>query len=94
MASGGTTVTQTVEEPESKKPTGKNFFITSSLVLHSKSKYCQVVSQRRLHYLDKLCSPENLDMSNITEVNFSNFHNSKLAKVINELLSFSENFGF
>ena len=76
MASGGTTVTQTVEEPESKKPTGKNVYFKFSFTLNM---YCQVVIQPKTPSLPGQISPENLDMSNITEVNISNVHNSELA---------------
>ena len=38
--------------------------------------------------------PENLEISIITDVRFSNFNNSELVKDINELLSYSKNLVF
>ena len=38
--------------------------------------------------------PENLEISIITDVRFSNFNNSELVKGINELLSYSKNLVF
>ena len=59
-----------------------------------KTKGCKKVQPKTPSFIPGQRWPENLEISIITDVRFSNFNNSELVKGINELLSYSKNLVF